>query len=681
MEDSDDEDNGDEEDDEEIEKELLQGEEDVQEEGGGGRLPTVIEPVNEDVSMPGHFNMQEPSTTSHMCRNVTPPPGFYTESNQEARGRGTKVPQPYTPKEAALAALIAKIDKILGQEGVSLGANQDLVSALTMAMAVTQDSDSPTFEEAMAGDEKEKWMEAIREEMAQIEKMHTYDIVEVERREIPNIIGSRFVLCHKRDTQGNIVRYKARLVGKGYSQRSGIDFNETFAPTIRPVTLRLILALGVTMRSAIKQGDAKNVYLNDVLPPNKIIYMHLHPIFYKLNHSLIPRCNRAKANGKTLILQLWHPLYGTKQGRNKWYKELCFVLKKLSLTKSNADHALFYCFKSPSEYSLLGVATDDFTYVADSTGTVKKLKTKMGEHMELAEMGELSWILGVDVHRDLKPHTISLSQSAYITQILERFGMANCKNATTPLESHINLTPGSEHVSTALLPPKKKSEYRELVRLLMYLSVMTRPDLASALAVLARYLEQPHTTHMEAGLHVLQYIKATREFCLTLGGKDFVLSGFTFSTGTSVISWSSKKQPIITLSSTESKYVTLTHAAKEAKWLQTLLREVLPVVGLGSCIDKFAPTVLYCDNQGAIKLSTNPVFHARTKHIDIHFHFICQTITSHDLQLVYCPTNNMVADIMKKQLACVKFMKFKKMMGVFGPDESTGSDACIKGEC
>ncbi|KAJ2921694.1 hypothetical protein H1R20_g15407, partial [Candolleomyces eurysporus] len=484
MEESDDED-GEEEDDEEIERELLQEDEDGREEGGVGTIPVVTEPVNEDAPMPGHFNEEEPSTSARTRRNVAPPPGFYSETNQQTRGRGVKVPQPYTQKEAALAALIAEIDEILGQEGVSIAANQDLVSALTMAMAATQDSDSPTFEEAMAGAEKEKWLEAIREEMAQIDKMHTYDVVEVDRREIPNIIGSRFVLRRKRDAQGNIVRYKARLVGKGFSQRPGIDFNETFAPTIRPVTLRLILALGATMGSAIEQGDAKNAYLNGVLPPNEIIYMQPHPIFYRLYPSLVPCLKSAKANGKSLALRLWRPLYGTKQGGNKWYEELCFVLKKLGLTKSNADHALFYCFKSPSEYCLLGVATDDFTYVADSTGTVKMLKKEMGEHMELAEMGELSWLLGVDVRRDLKARTISLSQSAYITLILERFGMANCKSASTPLEPNIDLTPGSEHVSSALLPPKKKSEYRELVGLLMYLSVMTRPDLASALAVLA----------------------------------------------------------------------------------------------------------------------------------------------------------------------------------------------------
>ncbi|KAJ2911505.1 hypothetical protein MD484_g8909, partial [Candolleomyces efflorescens] len=174
---------------------------------------------------------------------------------------------------------------------------------------------------------------------------------------------------------------------------------------------------------------------------------------------------------------------------------------------------------------------------------------------------------------------------------------------------------------------------------------MTRPDIAKALSVLARFLKNPSTTHWDSFIHVIQYIKGTKDHRLTLGGKDFVLSGYsdanwetelhrhsilgyTFSTDTGVVSWSLKKQPIITLSSTESKYVTLTHAAKEAKWLQSLAQEILPVVGLGPYIEKFQPTTLYCDNLGAIKLSTNPVYHACTKHIDIHFHFIRQIITS-----------------------------------------------------
>ncbi|KAJ2918787.1 hypothetical protein MD484_g1572, partial [Candolleomyces efflorescens] len=671
-------------DDEMVEKELLGGEEEEDDE------PAVDDPV-----MPGSLDTSGPIRPR---RNVAPPPGFFKEKNVELRSMGKKVDY---KKNSSLSALVSEIDEMIGQEGVSVAHVPGVAEALASALAAQQQDrtgDNPTFEEAMKGDEKEKWIEAIREEIAQIEKMNTYEVVEVDMNEIPNIIGSRFVLRRKRDAQGNVVRYKARFVGKGYSQRPGIDFEDTFSPSLRAETLRFILSLGASLDSSIEQADAKNAYLNGILPPNEIIHMYLPPILLELHPELIPRLNKAKAAGKKLVLRLWRPLYGTKQGGNKWYEELCFVLKRIGFTRSSADHSLFYRHSKTGDYCLLGVATDDFTYVADSTSTIKKVKGEMGEHMELAEMGELKWILGVDVRRDRQARTISLSQSAYIDHILQLFGMSDCKNASTPLEPGIDLTPGSEHVSPNRLTPKKKSEYRELIGLLMYLSTMTRGDLAQALSVLARYLEDPHTTHMEAAHHVLRYVKATRDFRLTLGGKDFVLSGYSdanwgselhrhsvsgyvFSTGVGAISWSSKKQPIITLSSTESEYVALTHAAKETKWLRTLCREVLPVVGLGSYVDKFRPTVLYCDNQGAIKLSTNPVFHARTKHIDIHFHFIRQIITSRDIRLVYCPTDEMVADTMTKPLGRVKFVKFRKMMGIVGPDEVIDTDAHIEGEC
>ncbi|KAJ2935676.1 hypothetical protein H1R20_g1419, partial [Candolleomyces eurysporus] len=426
--------------------------------------------------------------------------------------------------------------------------------------------------------------------------------------------------------------------------------------------------------------------------------MHIPPILYDFHPDLVQRLNRARSEGKILVLRLWRPLYGTKQGGNKWYEELCDVLTKIGLTRSNADHSLFYYFKSPVTYCLLGVATDDFTYVADSNGTVSSLKGSMSKFMELVELGELNWILGIDVQRDREARTISLSQSSYISQILERFGMTEARNASTPLEPNVDLTPGSPHVSPVLLTSEEKSRYRELVGLLMYLNVMSRPDLAQALAVLARFLERPHTTHMEALRHVLRYLKATKDYRLTLGGRDFVLSGYSdanwgtelhrhsisgylFSVGGGVISWSSKKQPIVTLSSTESEYVALTQASKEAVWLRSLSREILPIVGLGAYVEDFHPTVLYCDNQGAIKLSTNPVFHARTKHIDIQFHYVRQTITSRDLRLIYCPTDIMVADILTKPLAKIKFAKFRSMMGVLGPNEEHSDGARIEGEC
>ncbi|RXW13585.1 hypothetical protein EST38_g12268 [Candolleomyces aberdarensis] len=430
-------------------------------------LPVVGEPLQRRSAEPTQHNEITDTQPSARSRcNVAPAPGFYKETRTYNCQAQLKSSTKTEVQEAQLAALISELDGSLGQEGVSFGGNPELLVALIHAMAISKGSDDPTFDEAMIGPERAKWFEAIKEEVAQIEKMHTYNVVEANRRDIPNIIGSRFILQRKRDAQGRITRYKARLVGKGYSQRPGINFNEMFAPTIHPVTQRLILSVGATRNSVIKQADAKNTYLNGVLPPNEIIYMHLPPILYELHPDLL---------------------------HNKWYEELCLTLSKIGLTKSNANHALFYRVTSPTEYCLLRVATDDFTFVADSKGTVKVLKGQMGEYMELVDMGELTWILGVDIQRNYKARTISLSQAAYVNTILERFGMTDAKNTSTPLPPSIDLTPGSKHVSPNLLSPKKKTEYHELIGLLMYLNVMTRPNIAQALSVLARFFKVPHT--------------------------------------------------------------------------------------------------------------------------------------------------------------------------------------------
>jgi hypothetical protein len=173
------------------------------------------------------------------------------------------------------------------------------------------------------------------------------------------------------------------------------------------------------------------------------------------------------------------------------------------------------------------------------------------------------------------------------------------------------------------------------------------PDIAYAVSMLLHYLKQPHITHWKAVQRVFQYLKGTHDLRLTLGSKqsklirysdaDFTsqlhhhsISGFTFFTGDGVVSWSSKKQPIVTLSSTEAEYVALTHVAKDAIWHRKLHE------GL---------TTLFCDNQGAIDISKDPAFHMHTKHINTHFHFIRETISQNYVYVPYCPTNNMIADI------------------------------------
>jgi len=203
---------------------------------------------------------------------------------------------------------------------------------------------------------------------------------------------------------------------------------------------------------------------------------------------------------------------------------------------------------------------------------------------------------------------------------------------------------------------------------------MTRPDIAFAVSLLSQHLKAPRTTHLKAAKRVLSYLLGTKHLQLVLGGNSSVvgysdadwasqrhrhsMSGFAFFVGLGAISWSAKKQPIITLSSTEAEYVALTHASKDILWIHKLLMELsfLHHISL--------PTNLYCDNQGAIRLSKDATFHGRTKHIDVHFHFIRQTVTSGNINLLFIPTENMTANIFTKSLARVKFEKFRTDLNV-----------------
>ena len=210
---------------------------------------------------------------------------------------------------------------------------------------------------------------------------------------------------------------------------------------------------------------------------------------------------------------------------------------------------------------------------------------------------------------------------------------------------------------------------------LMYLAVMTRPDISFAVLTLSQYLDTPWSTHLNAVQRIFRYLSGTKQLKLILGGKvnnvvgfsdaDWAshmhrhsISGFTFFVGQGVVSWSAKKQPIITLSSTESEYVALTHASKDIIWLHTLLKEISFLYPLS------LPTTLHCDNQGAIELSKDSKFHARTKHIDVHFHFVRQTVAQGHVMIKYCPTEDMVANIFTKSLGRIKFKHFRVLLNV-----------------
>ena len=206
---------------------------------------------------------------------------------------------------------------------------------------------------------------------------------------------------------------------------------------------------------------------------------------------------------------------------------------------------------------------------------------------------------------------------------------------------------------------------------------MTHPDITYAMSTLSQQLKNPSITHLEFARRVIQYLKGTKSLCLILGGTTpslcrysdtnwastldrHSISSFAFFLGNRSVSWSSKQQPIITLSCTESKYVTLTHTAKDIIWIHKLLAEISPIYPERPPL----PSTLFCNNQGAIRLSKDSTFHAHTKHIDVHFHFICQTVSQNHISLNYIPTMDMIMDIFTKSLSFHKFSGFCLLLGL-----------------
>ena len=222
----------------------------------------------------------------------------------------------------------------------------------------------------------------------------------------------------------------------------------------------------------------------------------------------------------------------------------------------------------------------------------------------------------------------------------------------------------------------KKTPYREAIGSLMYTAVATRPDITFAVSALSQFLENPGIVHWEAVKRVYRYLAGTKLHVLTYGNErhDLIgftdadgasqehrhaISGFTFLIDGAAISWASRKQELVTLSTAEAEYVAATHASKECIWLRRLMQ---PLFGLSP-----SPTTLYCDNQAALRLATDDNYHARTKHIDIRFHFIRQTITDGHVNINYCPTQDMTADILTKALPKYKVALHSLNLGICRP--------------
>lgn len=504
-----------------------------------------------------------------------------------------------------------------------------------------------TVTEALRSPESEQWRKAMDEEIESFRKNEVFELIDPPKG--ATIVQCRWVLKRKVNSDSE-VQYRARLVAKGFTQKYGLDYSETFSPVVRHSTLRLLFAISVKLGLDITQLDVKTAYLNSNLKED--IYM------------CAPEGFVSEMSGK--VLKLKKAVYGLKQSALAWYERIRDVLCKNNYKNCTQEPCLFTKMCKDVKI-ILAVYVDDFLIFSDSKVETEKLKCILKSEFEIKDLGEVKRYLGmnISVKKDSNNYVITVDQQQYIEELLLKFHMTDCRTADTPIENKLNV-PKAEKCTIGL-------SYQKLLGCLMYLAVMTRPDITYSVSYLSQFNTCYSVEHWNYAKRVLKYLKKTKMYCLKFSSQGESLQGFVdadwasdsldrksytgfcFVMSGSAVSWQSRKQRVTALSSTEAEYVALSEACREAVYLRELLCELT-----GSLL-----TIrLYCDNQSALRMASNHQCHNRTKHIDVKHHFVRETVKSGKVEITYLSTNEMPADLLTKGLGSVKHYKFMESLGI-----------------
>ncbi|KAJ9546350.1 hypothetical protein OSB04_018893 [Centaurea solstitialis] len=498
------------------------------------------------------------------------------------------------------------------------------------------------------------WRKAMHEEYHALLKNGTWNLV--PRPPGVNVVRSMWLFRHKFNADGSLSRYKARLVANGRSQQPGIDCDETFSPVVKPATIRIILSIAVSQHWPIHQLDVKNAFLHGHL--QETVYMHQPPGFRDPNYP-------------DHVCHLQRSLYGLKQAPRAWYHRFTQYALRLGFQHSRSDTSLFI-YRSDHAVAYLLLYVDDIILTASSSDCLRRIITLLGREFAMTDLGSLNFFLGISATRS--PKGLFLSQQQYATQILERASMLSCKPARTPVETGHKLSADGN-------PVRDPSLYRSLAGALQYLT-FTRPDIAFAVQQICLYMHDPREPHLQALKRILRYLRGTVTHGLQIhvspsmhltaysdadwGGcpaSRRSTSGYCVYLGDNIISWSSKRQGVVSRSSAEAEYRGVANTIAETSWIRNLLREL-----------HRAPTkatVVYCDNVSAIYMSSNPVQHQRTKHIEIDIHFVRDKVALGHVRVLHVPSSSQYADIFTKGLPHSLFSDFKSSLNIRQSDVQT----------
>ena len=467
------------------------------------------------------------------------------------------------------------------------------------------------------------------QEFRSLIKNETWELADLPAGRSP--VTVKWVFKIKTKSDGTVDRYKARCCARGFSQRKGIDYQETYSPVVRYESVRILLAVVAFNDLDMIQFDIKTAFLHGQLAEE--IYMS-QPEGYD--------------DGSGRVCRLKKGIYGLKQAPRQWNAKFNDFLVRHGFNQSDADDCM-YISQLNGKVIILAIYFDDGLLCGEDQETLFRLLKEMNESFELRHM-EPDVFIGMEIVRDRDKRTISISQGAYIRKVLKRFGMEDSKPVKTPGDSKSKLSLVDDSPLAEWFP------YREAIGSLQYAVTCTRPDIAFEVSSLARFNSAPRETHVSSLKRIMRYLNGTADATITYGGGNMQLETYCdagYITDTAdprasagrihllnggAIDWSSHRMDTVPQSTCEAEYMAIAEAVKDVLWIRTLLS------GLFRSLNQ--PVIVWNDNQSAVDLVKNGAFHSRTRHIAARYHFTRNEQKSGTIDVRHISTDLQLADFL-----------------------------------
>jgi transposase InsO family protein len=521
------------------------------------------------------------------------------------------------------------------------------------------ENDPEFFSQAMSCKESELWYNAMKEEMNSMKSNGVWDLVE-----LPNgvkAIGCKCVFKTKKDSLGNIERYKARLVAKGFTQKKGIHYTKTFSLVSKKDSLRVILALIAHFDLELQQMDVKTAILNGDLEEE--VYMKQPEGF-------------PSSDGEQLVCKLKKSIYGLKQASRQWYLKFHNVISSFGFVENIMDQCI-YQKVSGSKICFLVLYVDDILLATNVKDLLHEVKQFLSKNFDMKDMGEASYVIGIKIHRDRFQGILGLSQETYINKVLKRFRMNDYPPSVAPIVKgdrfNLNQCPKNDLEREQM----KNIPYAFAVGSLMYAQVCTIPDITFVVGMLGRYQSDPSLDHWRAVKKVIRYLQGTKDYMLMYrrtenlevigySDSDFAgyidsrksTSGYIFLMASGAVSWRSAKQTLTTTSTMEAEFVSCFEATSHGVWLKSFISRLRIMDSISR------PLRIYCDNSAAFFMAKNNKSGSRSKHIDIKYLAIRESIQEKKVVIKHVSTKLMIADPLTKGMPPLKFKDHVAKMGI-----------------